>query len=53
MGPFESDQSRHADDFGAKKHNFDAFDANMLSFGRLFDEKEGYGHLLIDGRIYL
>ena len=27
MGPFGSDQSRHVDDFGAKNHNFDDFDA--------------------------
>ena len=27
MGPFGSDQSRHVDDFAAKKHNFDDFDA--------------------------
>ena len=53
MGPFGSDQSRHVDDFGAKKHNFDDFDAKKSSFGRLFDEKRGYGHLFIDGRIYL
>ena len=53
MGPFGPDQSRHVDDFGAKKHNFDDFDANMSSFGRLFDEKRGYGHLFIDGRINL
>ena len=53
MGPFGSNQSRRVDDFGAKKHNFNDFDANMSSFGRLFDEKRGYGHLVIDGRIYL
>ena len=53
MGPFGSDQSRHVDDFGAKNYNFDDFDASMLSFARLFDEKTGYGHLFIDGRIYL
>ena len=53
MGPFGSDQSRRVDDFGTKKHNFDDIDVNMSSFGRLFDEKRGYGHLLIDGRIYL
>ena len=29
------------------------FDANTSSFGRLFDEKRGYGHLFIEGRIYL
>ena len=52
MGPFGSDQSRHVDDFGAKNHNFDDFDAKKASFGRL-DEKSGYGHLFIDGRIYL
>ena len=39
MGPFGSDQSRHVDDFGAKKRNFYDLDANMSSFGRLFDEK--------------
>ena len=50
LGPFGSDQSRHVDDFGAKKHNFDDFAANTR---RLFDEKMGYGHLFIDGRIYL
>ena len=27
MGPFGSDQSRHVDDFGAKKRNFDDFGA--------------------------
>ena len=53
MGPFGSDQSRHVDDFGAKKHNLSDFDANMSSFGQLFDERMGYGHLFIDGRIYL
>ena len=53
MGPFGSDQSRHVDDFGAKNYNFDDFDANTSSFGRLFDEQTGYGHLFIDGRIYL
>ena len=53
MGRFGSDQSRHVDDFGAKKHNFDDFDIKKASFGRLFDEKSGYGHLFIDGRIYL
>ena len=52
MGPLGSDPRRHVDDFGAKKHNFNDFDANMSSCGRLFDEKEGYGHLFIDGRIY-
>ena len=36
-----------------KKHNFDDVDAKKASFGRLFDEKNGYGHLFIDGRIYL
>ena len=53
MGPFGSDQSRHVDDFGAKNLNFDDFDAHKASFGRLLDEKTGYGHLFIDGRIYL
>ena len=53
MGPFGSDQSRHADDFGAKNNNFDDFDVKEASFGRLFDEKSGYRHLFIDGRIYL
>ena len=53
MGPFGPDQSRHVDDFGAKNHNVDDFDANKVSFGRLFDEKRGYGHLFIDGCIYL
>ena len=53
MGPFGSDQSRHVDDFGAKKHNFDDLDAKKSSLGRLFDAKRGYGHLFIDGRIYL
>ena len=42
MGPFGSDPSRHVDDFGAKKHNFDDFDANMSSFGRRFDKKKGF-----------
>ena len=41
MGPFGSGQSRHVDDFGAKNYNFDDFDANTSSFGRLFDEKQG------------
>ena len=27
MGPFGSDQSRHVDDLGAKKHNFEDFHA--------------------------
>ena len=53
MGPFGSDQSRHVDDFGAKKHNFDDFDVNMPLFGQLFDEKRCCGHLFIDSRIYL
>ena len=53
MGPFGSDQSRHVDDFGAKNHNFADPDAKKASFGRLFDEKRGYGPLFIDGRIYL
>ena len=53
MGPFGSDRSRHVDDFGAKYHNFADFDANMSSFGRLFDDTKGCGHLFIDGRIYL
>ena len=54
MGPFGSDQSRHVDDFGAKNHNFDDFDGKKASFGRLFDEKRGYGHhLFIESRIYL
>ena len=59
MGPIGSDQSRHVDDFGAKNHNFDDFDAKKVSFGRLFDEKQGlrasiyrWPHLFIDGRIY-
>ena len=52
MGPLGSDQSRHVDDFGAKNHNFYDFDAQKASFERLFDEKS-YGHLFIDGRIYL
>ena len=42
MGPFESDQSRHIDDFGAKNHKFDDLDAKKTSLGRLFDEKRGY-----------
>ena len=53
MGPFGSEQSRHVDDFDATKHNFDDFDANTSPSERLFDEKRGYGHLFIDGRIYL
>ena len=53
MGPFGSDQSRHVDNCGAKNHNFDDFDANTSSLGPLFDETTGYGHLFIDGRIYL
>ena len=32
MGPFGSDQSRHVDDFGAKKSNLDDFVAKMSSF---------------------
>ena len=51
MGPFGSDQSRHVDDFGAKKHTFYDFDANVSSLGRLFAEKRGYKHLFIDARI--
>ena len=35
MGPFGSDQSRHVDDFGAKKRNFDDSVAKKLSFGGL------------------
>ena len=31
MDPFGSDQSRHADDFGAKEHNFDDLDAKKSS----------------------
>ena len=60
MAPFGSDQSRHVDDFGAKNHNFDDFDAKKASFGRHFDEKKGlraciyrWLHLFIDSRIYL
>ena len=41
MDALGSDQSRHVDDFGAKNHNFDDFDAKKASFGRLFDEKRG------------
>ena len=37
----------------AQKIIIDDFDAKKASFGRLFDEKRGYGHLFIDGRIYL
>ena len=43
MGPFGSDQSRHVDAFGAKKHSIDDFDANTSSFGRLFDEERATG----------
>ena len=32
MGPFGSDQSRHVDDFGAKKSNLDDLVANKSSF---------------------
>ena len=32
MGPFGSDQSRHVDDFGAKKNNVDDFVAKKSSF---------------------
>ena len=53
MGLFGSDQSRYIDAFGAKNLNFDDFDAKQASFGRLFNEKSGYGHLFIDGRIFL
>ena len=53
MGPFGSDQCRHVDDLAEKNHNFDDFDAKKASFERLFDEKRGYGHLFIDGGIYL
>ena len=38
MGPFGSDQSRHVDDFGAKKLNFDDFGAENSYFGRRFEE---------------
>ena len=53
MAPFGADQSRHVDNFGAKNHNFDDFNDKKASFRRLFDEKRGYGHLFIDGCIYL
>ena len=53
MRRFGSDHSRHVVDFAAKSHNFDDFDGKKPSCGRLFDEKTGYGHLFIDGRIYL
>ena len=42
MGPFGSDQSRHVDDFGAKNHNFDDFDAKK-SAGRTVREGVGGG----------
>ena len=29
MGPFGSDQSRHVDDFGTKKHNFNDFGPHL------------------------
>ena len=46
MGPFGSDQSRHVDDFGAKNHNFDDFDAKKVSLGGLFDKKAVTGTYL-------
>ena len=39
MGPFGSDQSRHVDDFGAKKRNFDDFGKENSYFGPLFGAK--------------
>ena len=53
MGPFGSDQSRHVDDFGATNRNFDDFDAKKSVIWTTFRRKRGYGHLFIDGRIYL
>ena len=38
MGPFGSDQSRHVDDFAAKKRNFDDLGAEKLSFGLLLSK---------------
>ena len=50
-GPFGSDQSRHVDDFGAKKCNFDAFVAGKRSVGCLFREQikilRASGHICI------
>ena len=60
MGPVGSDQSRHVDGFGAKKHHFDDFVAKESSFGRLFGEKMkiwasiyGWRFLFIDACLYL
>ena len=53
MGRFGADQGRHVDDFGATNHNFDDFEAKKTSFGPCFDEKKGYGHLFLHGRVYL
>ena len=53
MGPFGSNQSRHVDNFGAKKHNFDEHVAKKLSFGRLVDKKKRHGHRFMDAAIYI
>ena len=39
-GPFGSNQSRHVDDFGAKKRNFDDLVAKKLSPGQLFGKNK-------------
>ena len=56
MAPFGSDQSRHVDDFGAKNHNFDDFDAKKRVIWTTFRRNNElrasiyrWPHLFIDG----